>query len=430
METWERRDPSPNLLLAQQKLIRLRRQHEAQSSSPELKLGSLGQSALVDDCISDEKPSLPNHIGWGSAPFSQAIRRSLKTQDLPSKGVTRSCKASNETAGGSDKKPRTPTSVNDQVKLHPDLAMSMLGKKMVAAGRIWLLLQCIDESGRGWLPLDLVRDRLTTNSSDLRICGRRQLRKLLAAGEDVFWIRGNDRIWMRSVAKVAVSLGTKRLHLRPVTLPVSHLLEKIGTVRAHFFASFHSSRHGQHNGRVKPNGGQQGVTPLSRASLQEITSVKPRTQRHYETRAGIKTQANYALVRESGLADSQEQAWQLGQAWFRYIDHTGKYGKQGQAYSVWRLPNSYRGPHNLEPLGRQKKINHEIADLFMKGMTGNDNVMDDKECSESKTYLRRFYRSGATAVANYNRQSECDIYWLRNRSPGDRFLLWNCLPRQ
>ena len=385
---------------------------------------------LVGECSADDKHTLPNHLGWGSAPLSQAIRRSLKIQAPPAKGIISLGNAPNETAGVCKKPPRTPFSVDQQVKLHPDLAMRMLGKKMVAAGRVWLLLQCIDESGRGWLPQDLVRERLTANSSDLRICGRRQLRKLLAAGEGVFWIRSNDRIWMRSVAKVAVSLGTKRLHLKPVTLPVSLLLEKIGTVRAHFFASFHSSRYGQHNGKAKTNEGQNRVPPLSRASLQEITSVKPRTQRHYEVRAGIRRQANYALVRESGLADNQEQAWHMGQAWFRYIDHAGKYGKRGQVYSVWRLPNSYRGPHKLEPLGRQKKINHEIADLFMKGMTGNGNVMEDKECSKSKTYHRRFYSSGATAVANYNRQSKCDIYWLRNRCPGDQFMLWNCLPRQ
>jgi hypothetical protein len=118
----------------------------------------------------------------------------------------------------------------------------MLRKEQVAAGRIWLLLKYLDDSGRGWISVAAARDSLSRKNAELRVCGWRQMRKLLARGEGLFWRRAGDRIWLRSAAKVAAALGVVRLSGSPVAFPVDTLLQGIGDARAHLFATFHSSR--------------------------------------------------------------------------------------------------------------------------------------------------------------------------------------------
>ena len=310
-----------------------------------------------------------------------------------------------------------------QIKLYPDLALGMLGQKVVAAGRIWLLFQHIDSSGRGWLNLAAAREKLTKKHSPLHVCGRRQLRKLLHRGEGIFWTRNHNRVWLRSTAKVAAAIGITHLRGRPVALPISALLEGIGDVRAHFYASFHSGRSRKTNDRSRSD-------PLSRASLQALSSVKPRTQRHYEKRAKVQRQPNYVVTRHSTIEDSQEQAWRRGRAWFRFIDHTGKLGKKGAIYSAWQLPNSYRGPHDKQPIGRQKRINQELADLFMEGMTGNGKglVREDKPYPVKR--VRRFCDSGSAAAVSYNRCPESDVFWRSRLRHIGHYELWHFLPGQ
>jgi hypothetical protein len=52
------------------------------------------------------------------------------------------------------------------------------------------------------------------------------------------------KVWLRSQAKVAAALGLRKLRGRAVELPLSVLLGPIGDLRAHLYASFHSSRRG------------------------------------------------------------------------------------------------------------------------------------------------------------------------------------------
>ena len=73
--------------------------------------------------------------------------------------------------------------------LFPDLALGMLREGLTAAGRLWLLLRHLDEQGQGWLPIEVVYDELTARDSELRLCGRRQLRNLLQQGGGIF---GNE----------------------------------------------------------------------------------------------------------------------------------------------------------------------------------------------------------------------------------------------
>lgn len=137
--------------------------------------------------------------------------------------------------------------------------------------------------------------------------------------------------------------------------------------------------------------------PVSRDTLAALSGVCARSQAAYERRAGVAARPNYALgerVAASAPAGpaEQERAWQLGRALFRLRDHRGLHGRPGATYLAWRLPNAYgaaRG-HQPRPKGQQKRINRQLADLFMKGMTGNG----------AATIERRFF-GNAKEITNY-----------------------------
>jgi hypothetical protein len=284
--------------------------------------------------------------------------------------------------------------------LFPDLALGMLREGLTAAGRIWLLLRHLDRDGRGWLPMEVVQEKLTARDSELRVCGRRQLRNLLQQGRGIFWERDRERVWLRSAAKVATALGVERLSGRPVLLPVETLLGGIGQVRAHFYASFHSGRTGL---GFKPQG-----RPISRGRLEQITGVPARTQREYDRAAGVVRQGNIAVGERYQTENSQERAWRHGRAAFPYRDHEGRFGPAGSKYVAWRLPNSYEGPHDLGPVGRKKKINRQI-DLVNTGAQGNG-------LSERNSKI--FHTNGLEAGKAYNRGGTADIYWPANGCGG------------
>ena len=272
------------------------------------------------------------------------------------------------------------------IKLYPDVALGMLRQEKAAAGRIWLLLRHLDEAGRGWIEIDAARERLTRKDSPWRVCGRRQLRNLLNAGEDIFWTRRNGRIWLKSAAKTAQALGVTRLQNRPVALPVSTLLGTIGEVRAHLYASFHSGR---------------TDAPISRAALEEISGMQRRTQRRYERTARVRRRRNFAIGGPAAGEKGEERAWRQGNAAFQLKDYQGKQGAAGKTYLAWQLPNSYAGPHAAAAKGRQKRINRELADLFMQGMTGN---------GQDNRLTRRFCRNGRSAAKLFSRTGE-EVYW-------------------
>jgi hypothetical protein len=294
----------------------------------------------------------------------------------------------------------------------------MLRQELAAAGRIWLLLQCIDNVGRGWLTFEATREKLTDKKSDLRVCGWRQLRNLLNEGEGIFWQRENGRIWLRSVAKAAAALGIQRLKLQPVALPVSALLDGIGQVRAHFYASFHSSR-----GKA-----DAAAAPIARETLVRLSHVPQRTQRFYEQRTKVKAKRNFAVGPAASELESETQAWQRGTAVFQLQDPEGRHGRKDRTYLAWQLPNNYSGPHTKQPRGRMKRINQELADLFMKGMTGNSEAQ-----VEDKKLPRRFYGNGRLAAKALNRSASQDIYWKRTeelrQAQSTSYQLWYVLSK-
>lgn len=417
---------SPALAAAQEKLESLRRAHcQDQSERPtnvgestEVKVGRSKNPEFLKN--NQARPKfLPKHLGWNSGPASIAYRRALRNQS--GQTVTRKPPISSDLEPLPPPQPEFPTASESLLNLPPDIALAILRNKLAAPARIWLLFRHLDQKGQGWISAGVARKRLTRKQSNLVVCGGRQLRNLLAAGDNVFWQRDGDRIWLKSMAKVAAALGLSRLYGRPVKLPVSVLLESIGTVRAHFYATFHSGRSG-----VQDSGtGSQGK-PISRKTLKTLSARTRRTQKLYEKITGIRPKSNYAIGHGHSIKAEQNLAWQHGRAIFRFTDHKGLIGKSGRTYLARQLPNSYDGIHDILPKGYHRRINRQLTDLLNKGITGNgeNKAYDGPERSFRK---RVFHRDGAKAAETYNRRSHQDLYW-KSRVKASRFDLWHTLP--
>lgn len=393
---------SCELLAAQARLTELRRQRQvirlvSDSTESECLHGRFPSPSRPPQkptlqAIQANLDKLPLHLGWGSSTLTAVLRPHhhplSPTSNPPSV-------SSAQPAVILEKRP-SPTAV---FKLYPDLALAMLRTNRTAVGRIWYILREVDTRGAGWVSEEQCRALLTERDSTWRVCGWRQLRNLLRRGEGIFWQRRNGRIWLASVAKTAAALQVERLAQRPTAVPVSTLTAKLSVVRAHFYASFHSSHQNADTDRPKP---------IARATLNDLTTLTPKTQRAYEQTARVKTQANFAIGKSSSPERLQETAWKKGAASFELVDRNGRQGKAGATYVAWQLPNSYRGPHQIMARGRQKQINRELTDLFMKGMTGNG----QKATDQHTCLVQRYFRNGRLAAQAFNQgKIGEELYW-------------------
>jgi hypothetical protein len=409
---------------AQKKLYRLRQEQEAKRPASVPPLSETATQALSskNSATSFVLPNSPSHLGWESAPLTAVIRTAQAR-----KGSCAALQQNSDLSWLDDLASRREATVEvcsptlpDSIKLHPDLALAMLRQEKCAAGRIWLLLRVIDHTGRGWVDIAQARALLTDKNSHLHVCGWRQLRNLLTQGETLFWQRRSDRLWLRSLVKVAASLDVWRLSSCPVVLPVNLLTQGIGQVRAHFYASFHSGR------AVKDKSGASKSMPISRATLKKLCRISYRSQRKYERIAKVRHQRNYAVGAKAQIANTHEAAWRHGQALFQLRDQKGKQGVQETTYLAWQLPNNYFGPHDQQSRGQQKQINQKLAVLSMQGMTGNGQQRVERD---PQRHVKRFFGSGRLAAKAYNQPANQDIYWCPAQSASPALSrIWHCLP--
>ncbi|MCP4420461.1 MAG: hypothetical protein GY805_27965 [Chloroflexi bacterium] len=394
-------DHSEGLQAAQQRLMRLRAQLGTGRLGADERLSPLFERDAKPSATATAVSQLPPHLGWESATITQTLRQTPTTKKLKSAQIT----SSEETAV-----PPPHPSIPKTVKVYPDIAIGLLRQEQVAVGRLWLLLQVADGQGRGWLAEKEMRKLFSGKRSSLRFCGVRQLRNLLVRGDGFFWTRENGRIWLRSALKLAFALDISRLHMRPVAVPVRVLRQKIGTVRAHLYATFHSSR----------TKSKRANNPIARETVANITQVLPRTQRRYDRKAKVKQQPQFAIGGQATVENQQLRGWQQGRATFLFKDFKGKQGQVNNNYVAWQLPNSYVGPHAQLPKGRQKRINRALTDLFMQGMTGND--------QRSQSLGHHFFGNGRLASKAYARNPKDDHYW-RGQGNG-RCQLWQVIEGQ
>lgn len=387
----EKQPVSAAVLAAQATLATLRQQRrfERQKTGLPIRTDEHGRFLSPPATRPPISPPLPPHLGWHSQAVTAVLQAAAPAHDSQQPAIPPHTPAPGSTTS-------SPPPLKT-VKVYPDVALGMLRSELAAAGRIWLLLRHIDTQGQGWLLDQDARQSLTRRRSPLRVCGQRQLRNLLEQGEGIFWQRRHGRIWLRSVAKVAAALSVWRLTSRPVALPVTFLTQGMGKVRAHLYASFHS-------GRQKAASTRPAANPIARSTLQQLSHVHPRTQRRYEKQARVRAQANYAIGQRLNAPEAQHTAWQHGTAVFHLQDAAGLQGQRGTTYLAWQLPNQYAGPHLPQPRGRQKRINRELADLFMQGMTGNN------EKTAETIPARRFFAHGKAAAQAAHLHAG-QVYW-------------------
>lgn len=282
-----------------------------------------------------------------------------------------------------DVEPTIPQTVQEMVALPPSLALGLLRTKNVATGRLWLLLRASDSDGRGWITTADAKALLCAQASSWRLCGWRQLRNLLQTGDTLFWKRHNGRIWLRSLPKVLQALGVRSVQGATIQLPTERLLGSVGSARANVYAAFHS--------------GRQTVRPISRATLTQLTGCSANTLRNYEDAAKVEARACYAVGAPIDHASAEQQSWQQGSAAFTLTDRRGKWGRVGQRYLAWQLPNLYVGPFTSIATQQRKRIQRRLRDLPTLGTAGNEQrprarlyglSTDRKRAKRTATYLQ------------------------------------------
>jgi len=427
---------SPELLAANRRLNELRARVQAERPaidapggrtavscrrSPALLTAGPADTAVSDAASPDVAEqlaiiaALPSHLGWGSEAVTAVFR-----QQSTGRGRASIAIAPEPSPATSPQPPTVPQPLS--IRLYPDIGLGMLRQEKTAPGRLWLLLHHLDPMGRGCVRIDIAKEQLTPKNSSHYLCGKRQLRNLLRAGEGVFWTRDKEHIWLRSAGRVAHALGVERLTGRPVALPVGALLAGIGEFRAHLYAAFHS---GRAKGDPRTSFGMPVATgmPIARDTLTDLSGVGQSSQRAYEARLRLRPQVNYAIGEVANELNEEERVWQQGPALFILKDYRGRQGKQGKSYLAWQLPNSYVGQHQQWPKGRQKRINRQLKDLVMKGMPGNDGT-----ASETPKPEKRYYPNGRSASQARGPHAADERYWPGERGDGHgRFALWRPL---
>ncbi|HSH01330.1 MAG TPA: hypothetical protein VLL52_02350 [Anaerolineae bacterium] len=395
---------SAALLAANQQLLARRQELRARASIPEARHSVT--SKQLPECSPAPAPAplttLPPHLGWHSPAVTNTLRHSPPPPPAFRKLAT-------PPPPNSFRNAPPPPDLNGHLKLYPTLALALLQQNHESAGRLWLLCRYLDTQGVGHLSVKQLRDQLTAKNSPWRLCGPRQLRNLIQAGEGLFWHRNNGRLWLRSLQKVLDNLNVSRLSGHPILLPIKTLLEGIGTVRAHFYASFHS-------GRLPDTApASKQPKPIARETLTSLTGCSPSSQRRYETIAAVKAKMQIALGPQWSEMGAEEWGWERGTAVFNFIDHKGQHGPAGQTYLAWQLPNSYQGPHATCARGRQKQLNRHLRDLRIKG-AGNEQIEPQL----------LYHHHGAQAVRAYNQAPDQTCYWAQRQSVG-RYRIWGVL---
>jgi len=422
--------PSPQLLAANRRLYDLRARAQAQRVGVSVSHCSTAvASPRPPTNAIPTQEGIPAHLGWGSAALTAVLRRHNRQPTNAAATGERAWTArppQTPAAQPSANRPADPSALDRSsawVKLYPDIGLGMLRREMAASGRLWLLLHHLDWQGSGQLRIDIIKQTLTRKSSALRLCGKRQLRNLLRAGEGVFWTRDKRRVWLFSAARAAYALDVARLSGRPVAVPVAGLLTGIGDFRAHLYAAFHS-------GRARETSRGVRLSPIARETLAGLSGVGRSSQRAYEARANVRVRANFAVGELAQAANRENRAWQKGTAVFELTDYRGQQGKKGRTYLAWQMPNSYSGQHEQRPNGRQKRINRQLKDLVMKGMPGNVEGAGETPEAALKGVERPeklYYPNGKLAAKAYGRVPQRELYWRRYGAGNGRFAVWQRL---
>jgi hypothetical protein len=379
--------PSSVLLAANARLGQLRADYRQQavdsSQAPVKENGKPTDLVPAATVQSLALSALPAHLGWGSAAITRLLRSHLPSQKPAEPPILSAAQAPAVTV------PTKTTAAPKALKIYPTLAAAILREQMTSAARVWFLLRMLDTEGRGWVSFEDAQEALVGTETVFHLFGKRHFRRLLQQGRGIFWERDKERLWLRSLAKVAVALNVTQLQGYRVMLPLSKLSGPLGDFRAHLYSVVHGGRQRELQRK-----------PISRVMMTTITGLSRRTQRSYEVRAKVRVQANQAIGERWTEAGWREACWRHGPAAFEFVDYLGKMGPIRQRYIAWQLPNNYLSPLKPGGVGRKRQLNKQIADLRMKRGAGNGNRQ-----------RRRYFSSGKDVAYELRRGTAGRVYW-------------------
>jgi hypothetical protein len=223
------------------------------------------------------------------------------------------------------------------VKIHPDLVLACLRQKRSKEYRLWSLARTYDGRGAGRVRLADLQAWLDVE--DLRGLSPVSVKRLLRAGEGVFWmvytVDGQRWLRLHGLASMCVSLGVDKLRRDPVLLPMRYA-RSLKSWRAAIYAAQFA--------------GDDWSNPISRRVLAELTGWGARTQRNYQRAmdARMETRQNAALTTKT---------WERGDEIpeGHYPDYVGD-----EIMLLRRLPNSYRSDLRHGRRGMVRRVNKRL----------------------------------------------------------------------
>lgn len=263
--------------------------------------------------------------------------------------------------------PPQPSPSPTQTILFGTLATAILRHDGGTIGRIWIILRAhhAGEQHSGMITSQTLWQCLTNAFPQY---SDRHLRDLLKRGENIYWQRdAQNRLWLAGAAKLATRLGVTRLQGRRVVVPLADLTGKLSRMRLALQAVFHAGRNAD--------------SPISRATLRDLTGISERAQRQqaHEHSDLLTAKANYCLDEST---EAHSHAFDHHQNSFEFVD-------SGIVYRAHQLPNSYTAQYLCASQGRKQKINHQLT----------VNRVNQRACGTDYQQIDQFfYRNGAAAA--------------------------------
>jgi len=261
------------------------------------------------------------------------------------------------------------------LKTYPDLSAAALAQGRDREYRLWLLARFADPEGSGRVPISRLQD-LTSDmrgTSDAVVC------RLLQAGEGTFWTvyrhGGRRYLKLRGLANVCEALGLDKLGANPVYIELRYARSLKAFRSAILYSRFADD---------------EPSNPISRKTIEDISGVKPRTQRAYARALGDRLD-----VKQNAATTSRE--WRRGDdvPEGHFVDIV-----DGGARVLMRLPNSYQAAFLTAPRGMIRHVNRRLRGQASR--TGGE---------AERNVSRYFYRDSRSAVRRMQRLEEGDRFY-------------------
>jgi len=300
--------------------------------------------------------------------------------------------------------PRMP----QECRIQPTLALAFL-ERNAALGRVYDLLRNFDreyQNGRGLVEISTAYELFQD------VYSRRRVQQILKQGQGVTWQIRENRVYLFAPNKVALNLDAGYLRGDQIIADTANMTGGIQQVKSVYYAAFHTTR--------KLKEGQQ-KNPMTRATLETLTGVKPRTQQTYDrlikadgkpierdadgkpiikkgTKFATKVRKNIHILNDQwGDTEARHNAAVEHGHIFAVYDR-----KQNKTMIGRPLPNTYSGTLKTARYGRKKKVNRRIRDALVQN-EGPGNIKENRETI--------FHQDENAALTALNRQGGGDLYY-------------------